>query len=340
MQSKADIAREYRTKYPDKPSLALARIMYKSNKLLFKDVEGARTSIRYIEGKMGRGNNFNNKVKESEFLKEEARPYNPYKLPESDEAKYEPFVLKGHSKIAILCDIHVPYHNIEAVTKAIEYCKKQKVDGVVINGDLFDFHGGSRFLKDPRKKKMWQEIEIGCEIIRIIYKELKCKIYFKLGNHDERWLHYLFQKLGELDQLSDLEEIKDINLEKVLLKRLPNVPITIIEDKRIIKANELNIVHGHEFGGNVFSPVNIARGFYLRAKANTIGGHHHRTSEHTEININEKITTTWSIGSLCELHPAYLPINSWNHGLAIVELDANKKDFQVHNKRIFKGRVL
>jgi formylmethanofuran dehydrogenase subunit A len=35
-----------------------------------------------------------------------------------------------------------------------------------------------------------------------------------------------------------------------------------------------------------------------------------------------------------------MPINSWNWGFAIVELDENGTDFQVHNKRIFKGKVL
>ena len=53
MSLKAATAREYRRKYPDKPTHSLARIMYKGNKELFKDVEDARSSIRYIEGKSG-----------------------------------------------------------------------------------------------------------------------------------------------------------------------------------------------------------------------------------------------------------------------------------------------
>jgi hypothetical protein len=52
------------------------------------------------------------------------------------------------------------------------------------------------------------------------------------------------------------------------------------------------------------------------------------------------VTTTWSVGCLSELHPAYMPINKWNWGVASVELDTNKKDFIVHNKRISKGRIL
>jgi hypothetical protein len=41
---------------------------------------------------------------------------------------------------------------------------------------------------------------------------------------------------------------------------------------------------------------------------------------------------------LSELHPAYLPINKWNHGFAVV--DIHGEDFDVQNKRIWNGKVL
>ena len=49
--TKSNIAREYRKKNPEMPTLKLARIMYNENNLLFKDVEDARYRLRYIEGK-------------------------------------------------------------------------------------------------------------------------------------------------------------------------------------------------------------------------------------------------------------------------------------------------
>ncbi len=196
---------------------------------------------------------------------------------------------------------------------------------------IFDFHGLSRFLRDPRKKDFATELSIGCQVIEVIQKTLNCQIYFKFGNHDERYQHYLWQKLGELNGVEDFE------LENLIKKRVPGVKF--ITDKRIIKANDLNIVHGHEFASSIISPVNIARGLYLRAKANTICGHHHRSSEHTEQNIEGKIVTTWSVGCLSELHPQYMPINSWNHGFCMVDLHGSK-EFEVRNKRIWKGQIL
>jgi hypothetical protein len=128
----ANIARVYRTKYPDMPTLKLARIMYKENNLSFKDVESARCSLRYIEGKIARGNNVK-KVTESQFYKTEDRPKNPYNLPASDETAFEPYVIKGHKKVTIFSDIHVPYHSIDAITAALQYAKKSKPDALLLN---------------------------------------------------------------------------------------------------------------------------------------------------------------------------------------------------------------
>lgn len=337
--TKVGIAREYRLRYgAEMPTMKLARIMYKENKLLFIDVESARSKLRYIEGKTGVKHRKH--ITEKQFLMETSRPLNPYSLPKSDEAEYKPYIVKGYKKIGGLFDVHAPYHSMESLTSAIRYLKKEKIDLLLLGGDFWDFHGLSRFLHDPKKRRIGEEIKIGIDILKVLHKELKCKIVYKLGNHCERLQHFLWQKWGEIDQLNDLEEIKEITLENIVRRRLPDIDIDFVDDKRIIKANDLNIVHGHEFASSIMSPVNIARGLYLRAKANTVCGHHHRSSEHTEMNIEGKIVTTWSVGCLSELHPQYMPINSWNHGFLIIELHDNKKEFTVQNKRIFNGKVL
>lgn len=320
--NKTDVVREYRAKFPDFPNLKLARIIYEREKPLFNSVEQIRAIVRAIQGQRG-----GNTTKHTH--KQDPRPYNPYKLPESDESTFEPFILK-HKRILGLFDIHAPYHSISAITAALDYAKKEKPDAVVLGGDLFDFHGLSKYMTDPRKKNFAEELEIGCQLLTAIQKATNCKIYYKYGNHDERYQHYLWMKAGELNG------VEDFKLETIISKRVSG--ITFIGDKRIMKAGELNIVHGHEFASSIISPVNIARGLYLRAKANSICGHHHRSSEHTEQDINGKIVTTWSVGCLSELHPQYMPINSWNHGFCIIDVDG--KNFEVRNKRIWKGKIL
>ena len=326
---KAQLAKEYRKKYgPEMPTLTLARIMYKENKEVFNNLERARASLRYIEGKQGK-NNLTKKVEQSEFFMSVERSKNPWKLPESEEAKYEPFILKA-KRLAVLSDIHVPYHSIEALTAAFDKISEEKPDAILLNGDTIDFYGLSRFMKDPRKRSVAHELQAVNEFLDVLQK-FGAKIYYKLGNHDERYEHYLMHKAPEL---LGIPEFKFENLLKAKERGMD-----VIGEKRIIKANKLNIIHGHEYP-SVFSPVNIARGLYMKGKVSAMQGHNHQTSEHTETDMNGEIVTTWSLGCLCELNPAYMPLNKWSHGMAIVDLSDNRKDFQVRNYRIYKGKVL
>jgi len=332
--TQADVAREYRRRFPEMPTLTLARKMYAENHLMFKNLESARSVLRNIAGKSGK--DYIPK-RNTEFIEAEPRPYNPYNIPESDETDYPVFEIKG-GRIGLVSDIHAPFHSISAISAAIEYYIKNPIDTLVINGDFFDFYGGSRFLKDPRKRKMSEEIDIGCELLKVFQKELGCKIIFKYGNHDERFEHYLWQKVQEIPQLADMHEIQNLNLEQAIKTRLPDLNFEVVDKKRLIDFCGLTILHGHEMGGSVFSPVNIARGLFLRGGESGVCGHHHQTSEHTQPTSRGRMVTTWSLGCLCELNPEWLPINKWNHGFAYVEGEGN--EYHMKNMRILKGKIL
>jgi predicted phosphodiesterase len=325
---KIDLSIEYRKKYGMKmPTLTLARIMYNENIELFKSVDSARSALRYIEGKVG--NAQKKYLSNKDFMINEERPKNPWKLPESDEAKYEPYILKA-KKIAVLSDIHVPYHSISALECALDKIYEEKPDAILLNGDTVDFYGLSRFQKDPRKRSVAHELQALNEFLDIL-KQFEAKIIYKLGNHDERYEHYLQHKAPEL---LGIQEFEFKNLLKAGERKMD-----VVGEKRIIKANKLNIIHGHEYP-SVFSPVNIARGLYMKGKVSAMQGHNHQTSEHTETDMNGKSVTAWSLGCLSELNPAYMPLNKWNHGFAIVDLSDNGEDFHVNNYRIHKGKIL
>ncbi len=49
---KQEIVRPYLERFPDHGDLTLAKKIYKENPLVFKDVEGVRSSIRAIKGKI------------------------------------------------------------------------------------------------------------------------------------------------------------------------------------------------------------------------------------------------------------------------------------------------
>ena len=114
--TKISVVREYRDRYPDFPNLKLARIIYAENKELYPSVESIRTVIRAIQGQNG------SKEGTVKTHKQGPRPLNPYKLPESDESTFEPYIIKA-KRILGLFDIHAPYHSIGALTAALDYAK-------------------------------------------------------------------------------------------------------------------------------------------------------------------------------------------------------------------------
>ena len=325
---KCDIARKYRKQYgDDMNTLKLARIMYNENNLMFKDVECARDSLRYIEGKKGINRR---RYIPKEDIKEN-RSYTPFNYIEKEN--YEPFFISGFNKVGILTDVHLPYTDKDALITAVNYLKNvlTKNDALLLNGDIIDCYQLSRYIKDPKKRDFKYEIDSLKNFFLDIQKILGCKIFYKLGNHEARYEHFLYMKMHELKGVEDFE------FKNIIKARENN--IDVIESNRVIKLNSLNGIHGHEYVGGG-SGVNVARGLFTRAMASSFLGHHHKTSEHTETDMNGKIITTWSIGCLSHLHPEYLPLNKWNHGFAFVELDNNGEDFLFHNKRIYKGKVL
>lgn len=332
--NKRTLARKYRDEHGmEMPSKKLARIMYDENKLLFKDTEHARRTLRGIEGKSGGAEKAAITNPElTKYYMDEERPKNPYNIPESDEESYEPYIITGHKRVGIINDIHLPYHSIEAVTATLDFLKKEEPDAIFINGDVLDCHQLSYFEKDPKKKQFFQELETFKEFFNILKKTFGAKIYFKFGNHEERYEKFLFQKAKELVGVPEFE------LENILKARAEG--IEIIKDQRLVVMNGLPFVHGHEFGRRLFTPVNAARGLILQAKHSAVKGDCHTTSEHPEPDIFGKLMTCWSVGCLCGLHPKWFRLNKWNHGFAIVDLDENGYEYQFRNKRILDGKVL
>lgn len=311
------------------PKLKMARLIYYENELNFKDVEHVRKIISIISGKSGKHSL--SELKDKSLVETDNSLFNPYELPESDETSYEPYYIQG-KRVLILSDIHCPYHNIQALTAAINHGKKFNPDTILLNGDIIDFYQVSDFVKEKTKKQIVDELEVFSNLIYVLRTQFhKAKIIFKEGNHEERYDRFLYQKAGELSG------IPEFSLESIIRKRAGE--IDYVGKKRMIKAGDLNIIHGHEFKGGISTPVNIARGLFLKAKVSCMQGHNHVTSEHTETDMNGKITTTWSVGCLSELHPAYMPLNKWNHGFAEIEI-LSDTDFKVENKRIYKGEVL
>ena len=327
----SEIVFEALDKFPDTPTLTLAKLIYKDNKEIFTNVDVCRSMIRYYRGQAG--NNNLKKLSTKEYVKPPGNR-NPFdNVPEGLKFfdNWDPFVMLSN-RILVLSDLHIPFHEHEPLIKALEYGKKHNVDGILLNGDFLDFYSCSFWEKDPRRRNFQQEINMGRSILRIIREGFpSAEIVYKIGNHEERYYRYLSVKAPELLGTDRFELASFMDFD--------NLDIIMVSDKRIVKTGNLSVVHGHEFGRSISSPVNPARGLYLRAKVTSAAGHWHQKSEHNETDMHGEAITCWSFGCLCDLHPDWLPINKWTHGFAIVDVLDDDGRFEVWNKRIVDGKI-
>jgi predicted phosphodiesterase len=330
---KLEKAVEIVNKFESTGNAPLAALLYKQNSALYKDAEEARWFVRSARGSGGHGSLKTLKA-EKQIKFESGKVHNPYALPDELHYNCEPYHLAVNKNmvLGILSDIHFPYQSNEALTIALDKCKKDKVTHLLLNGDLIDCHEISTFDKDPNKRHFYEEIKVVNSFFETLKKKFPgVKIIFKEGNHEERFLRYMRRKAPEL------LGFEIMNFPHLL--KLKEKGIDFVASKRIIRAGKLNIIHGHEFGQQIFSPVNPARGFFLKAKTNVIGGHHHQASSHSANDLTRHSLIAVSTGCLCELNPEYRPINEWSHGFAIVRFKENKW-FNINNYKIIEGQVV
>jgi hypothetical protein len=191
---KQELIREYLKRFPNHGDLTIAKKIYAENSLLFKSVESVRSTIRGVKGKI------NYTYADKSMHKPKTYDTNPYRLPESDEQIREPYHLpKANNNMLVLSDLHIPYHSISSITAAITYGLNNNVNTIILLGDVMDFHGVSRFQKDPRKRSIKYEFDTCKEFLRVLRATFpKCQIYWVAGNHDIRYEHWLMAKAPEV----------------------------------------------------------------------------------------------------------------------------------------------
>lgn len=317
-----EVAKQACIDSPELPTRTLARTLRNEHPSLFSSIKNATSMVQYYRGNAGDRNRAKAASHSSTF-REPGIAGAPIPLPKGITQAHKPIVMPP-CKALILNDIHSPYHCVEAIQSAVAFGLDKGCDTLYLNGDTIDFYAISRFLKDPRKRDLRNEVDTTIEILKALAPKFANR-YYKVGNHDERWDIFLFQRAD------DLIEFDEFSLSSVL--KLDELGYKYVESKQWSTFSEFALLHGHEFARGIASPVNPARGVYLRLASTAAVGHFHRTSQHTDTHaISKQTTATWSIGCLCDLSPDYMPLNKWNLGFSTIEHDG--KSFQFENYQI------
>lgn len=335
----AEVAREFCERMPDVATRTIARALHEQRPKLFSTVEKARDHVRLLRGNKGEARR---KDAANKSLFRPPGKAGAVLMPEPVVESWEPLRIDGPARVGVLSDIHVPYHDKSAVETAVKECKRHKCDVILLNGDTIDFYGISRFEKDPERRTPTQEIRDAVQLMRWIQGQFpKARLIWRDGNHEDRWNRFVWQnapvlwslKQVRLDGVLGWEHADQTGNDSTKLERYGWEYLT---DKRPILAGRLPILHGHEINAN--SPVNPARGAWLKTSHTVLIGHLHTTSQHTQPDLWHDETATWSVGALCGLRPRYAPINRWNHGMALVDVTSDG-EFDLRNLRIADGRV-
>ena len=321
-RSKAgQVCAEYCAKFTKTSTHTLASKLLREQSSLFTSKEQARSLVRYYRGEMGKKNR--------KKVDPEAKTTKHVIVPESDAKPVKPHVLTATGKGLICGDIHMPYHDKPVLDLMFNWAiQQERTDFLILNGDIMDCYRMSRWVKDPRMRDFASELEMTQNFLRSLVSVFGA-VYYKCGNHEVRYWDYMRLKAPEL------VGVEALSFERLL--ELEEIGIRYIAPTQVIHASNLTILHGHEWGRSIFSPVNPARGAFLRAHACTVSGHLHRGSHHPEPDIRGRVMSCWSHGCLCELHPEYAPLNKWDQSWLSFDFDGDW--FELGLRKAINGRV-
>ena len=314
-------------KNPGLTTAEAARILRKEHPLVYKSFDAAKNVVRYVRGTKGVEKRKKRANHEDSDLMVTPEKRNKYVLPVPPTAAKprEKVELNCPCTVLVLSDLHVPYHDPRAIQLAVQYAKKHhRVDTLLLNGDFCDFYGISRYDKDPSRMGFAAELKMQRKLLHSLKNAFpKAKRYFKIGNHEDRYQRFVNNRAPELF------DVAEMSLENLLW--LDKQSYELVDSHTPVMAGHLAIWHGHEF--RTSSAVNPARAAFLKTFSACLFGHLHRSSNHCEPDVFHREIATWSTGCLCGLYPDYAPINKWNWGFAVVEVQRNKT-FDVFNYRI------
>jgi len=266
-------------------------------------------------------------VKINEFNLDELDDFG---IQKSIGSEYTSAKLPDHiKKVGIMSDIHFPFHDMEALICAIKYLKQQEIDCLYLNGDIFDFYSISRHEKDKDLRDFPREVEMCRDFVRKLRDIFgRIPIYYKLGNHEDRYARSLQMQAEEFAQIHDLQFEIFFHLDKVEFE--------IIDSWRGMEMGDLLVLHGHELYGG--GGVNPSQNLFNKTICNTLIGHVHKTSATIKKTGFKQFIHTYSTGCLTALSPKYMPFSQHNHGFAIAEINDGKT--KVSNIMIKNGKIM
>lgn len=289
------IAQEYAERYPRAGSRTLARMIVEEHPELFRStdsrerkIEIARLWVRRVFGLAG-----------GDRPALDARLIRPKRLPGVPESAVvpptEPVQLGDIPQVAILADIHVPYHRTDLIDGILHTLSHAPPDCLIFLGDLIDCSVLSAYDRYGHELAPGRELEMTEQLLETFRAWLpKARIVWKLGNHEDR----LRKRLGELGMADQTMQYWVDRLH------LHDLGIEIVDAHRYVLVSGWLLAHGHEYGAG--SGLHPAYSAWLRLAAPRIViGHHHVHHEYRPPDWLGAGTRSVALGCLTQRQPYY-----------------------------------
>jgi len=220
-------------------------------------------------------------------------------------------VEKDYMKVAMIPDMHMPYHDEKAVMAILNVVSDWQPDLLVQMGDLLDFYQISQFSRDPRSITMLGDdlYEAGQMLGKFRQAAPNADIHWIKGNHENRWDRHLVKNSAEFYALFE---------ENSFLRYMD-----IAEHN--VQFHEYDYVHR----GFQFTHGDIVRKFagyaakemHTRSNMNGAMGHTHRMGMFRHTYREEKAFTFMECGHLYDIkHAGYINgTPNWQQGAVMAE---------------------
>lgn len=219
--------------------------------------------------------------------------------------------LSRKRKFLVISDLHVPYHNVRAIDKALQLGLTNQCEELIILGDMLDFHKVSKYRHSKSAPEIEEEIEIAKECLRNFSWQFR-KMYFVPGNHEDRLAAYI------IDNAPSLTGLEELRLNRLL--DLESLNCDYVEG--FIHCGDMTFLHGHECR---ISGMDPARKLFGKMKKSAICGHLHRPDSYYTRDGAGNLLQCHVLGHLGESQPEFMPRNDWQHGCAIVTVPKSGK---------------
>lgn len=226
-----------------------------------------------------------------------------------------------------LCDLHVPFHDIDVLEEAVAYALSSGIAHCVVNGDLLDVYAASKFAKN-KSVDIRKEIECASRVLEVLSAHFDTVILVE-GNHERRIKRYVAASIDP-----DLQWLFRVDLLGMLAERHENV---LYAGGPWCKVGSVVFAHPDAYS-KVPGRTAIGIADSLRARGETVSaviiGHTHKV-------VNGMLANGMAIyeaGCACRemdyVGVGRSPISPWTCGYGVIALDG-RGDIDVNESRVY-----